>query len=252
MLIAQLSDLHLCATGPLAVKNVYAERAVDALLRLDPRPDVVLLTGDLTEYGTREEYGLLRTLIGRLPMPAYAIPGNHDERAALRAAVAEAGYLNPGSLHYAVETRPVRLIGLDSIIPGRVEGALDEDALGFLDESLSAHPDVPALVFLHHPPFRSGLPGKDSIRLLAGADGLALVLARHPQVERVVAGHHHRALQARFGGTLCQVAPPVRYMTPEECGIPATHEIDHEPAGFLLHHWIEGQGLATRVCPLLV
>lgn len=251
MLIVQLSDLHLCEAGPLAAKNVFAERAVDAVRRLDPQPDLAILSGDLTEFGTAAEYGLLKRLLARLSVPAYAVPGNHDDRDAMRAAFRAEGYLPAsGRLNFVVETRPVRIVALDSLIPGEVEGALDEESLRYLDDVLSAAPDVPALVMLHHPPFRCGLPDKDRIRLFAGAERFAAILTRHPQVERVVAGHHHRALQGRFGRALCQVAPPVRYMTPEERGETPTHEGDDEPPGFLLHRWVEGGGLATSLCPL--
>jgi 3',5'-cyclic AMP phosphodiesterase CpdA len=251
MLIAQLSDLHLCAGGFLATKNVYAERAVDAVMRLDPRPDVVILTGDLTEFGTAEEYDLLLRLIGPLPMPVYAIPGNHDIREAMRASFRPFGFLpEAGPLSFVVETRPVRLIGLDSIIPGRVEGALPAATLDLLDQALSSAPGTPTLVFLHHPPMACGAASKDGIRLFSGAERLAEIVSRHAQVERIVAGHHHRAIQARFGGTLCQVAPPVRYMSPAERGEEARHETDEEPPGFLLHRWVPGAGLATHLCPL--
>lgn len=251
MLIAQLSDLHLCEAGPLAEKNVHAERAIDAVMRLDPRPDLVILTGDLVESGAPGEYALLQRLLEPLPMPVFAIPGNHDDREAMRATLNAQGYLPPtGPLNYVVETRPVRLVGVDSIIPGKVEGALAAETLDFVARTLAAAPDVPTLVFLHHPPFRCGLAEKDSIRLFEGTTEFEDILARNRQVERVVAGHHHRALQGRFGGALCQVAPPVRYMSPAEYGAASSHESEDEPAGFLLHRFIAGSGLATGLCPL--
>jgi 3',5'-cyclic-AMP phosphodiesterase len=251
MLIAQLSDMHLCASGMLATKNAYAERSIDAVMRLHPRPDVVILTGDLTEFGTAEEYGLLQRLIGRLSMPVFAVPGNHDVREAMRESFRPFGFLpEAGPLNFVVETRPVRLIGLDSLLAGRIEGAAAAATLDFLGRALSSAPGTPTLVFLHHPPLVSGVDAKDGIRLFTGAECLAEILSRHPQVERIVAGHHHRAIQARFGGTLCQITPPVRYMSPAERGEEASHETDEEPPGFLLHRWVPGSGLVTHLCPL--
>ena len=82
MLIAQISDLHVRPAGALAYgvseTNLSTEHAVHALLRLDPAPDCVLVTGDLTDCGLDEEYALLSGLLARLPMPVYAVPGNHD------------------------------------------------------------------------------------------------------------------------------------------------------------------------------
>jgi 3',5'-cyclic AMP phosphodiesterase CpdA len=84
MLIAQLSDMHLRAEGQLLYDRIdtaaYLERAVAHVLTLDPRPDVVIMTGDLVEAGKPEEYARLRRLIAPLPMPVYVIPGNHDAR----------------------------------------------------------------------------------------------------------------------------------------------------------------------------
>jgi 3',5'-cyclic-AMP phosphodiesterase len=252
MLIAQLSDLHICLKGDLGAKNIFAERAIAALSRLNPRPDIVILTGDVTEFGTAEEYGMVSQMLSRLDMPIYAIPGNHDDREEMRVVFREVDRLAAGRalLNYVIETRPVRLVGLDSTIPGRVEGALTGATLHFLEETLAMEPRVPTLIFLHHPPIMTGLESKDSIRLFEGADRLASILSRHPQVERLVSGHFHRSIQARFGTTICQVAPAVRYMTPAERGDPDEHEFDEELPGFLLHRWIEAVGLVSHICPI--
>jgi len=251
MLIVQLSDLHVCLREPLSAKNAFAQRAIDAVARLSPQPDAVIVTGDLTEFGTPDEYEYLHRLLAPLGAPVFAIPGNHDDREAMRVHFPLNGHGAPGApLNGVVETRPVRLIGLDSTIPGRVEGALAEATLDFLEEMLAKEPETPALVFVHHPPFLTGLDSKDDIRLFEGAERLESILSRHPQVERIVCGHYHRAIQGRFGNAVCQVAPPIRYMTPAERGDRAGHESDEELPGFLLHRWIGGAGLVTHICPI--
>jgi 3',5'-cyclic-AMP phosphodiesterase len=250
MLIVQLSDLHVCLEGALAAKNVFAERAIRSVSRLRPRPDAVILTGDITEFGTLEEYEFVSRMLSPLDMPIYAVPGNHDDRDAMRAGLRLDLSAGKGPLNYAIESRPVRLVGLDSIIPGRAEGGLPEATLDFLEETLANAPQVPTLVFLHHPPIMIGTEGKDGIRLFKGADRLANIMSRHPQVERIVSGHFHRSVQARFGSTICQVAPPVRYMTPAERGDAHEHELDEELPGFLLHRWIETVGLVSHICPI--
>src|SRR5688572_26915768 len=96
MLIAQLSDPHIRSPGQLLYDRIdtagYLERAVAHVLRLDPLPDIVIITGDLVDGGKADEYALLRSLLAPLPMPLYVIPGNHDARGPLRAAFAEAGF----------------------------------------------------------------------------------------------------------------------------------------------------------------
>jgi 3',5'-cyclic AMP phosphodiesterase CpdA len=251
MLIAQISDLHIRPPGVLAYgvseTNASAERALHALLRLDPRPDVVILTGDTTDCGLDAEYAVLKDLLARLPMPVYAVPGNHDRRDAMRDAFAGGGYLPAeGELNYVVETRPVRLIGLDSLVPGESHGALTPATLDFLAAALAAAPDVPTLVFVHHPPFVCGIGHMDRIRLLEGAERLDSTLSAHPQVERLVTGHHHRGVQVRFGGTLCQIAPSVAHQVALDLRDEAPSCFVLEPGAFLLHHWVDGVGLVTH------
>ena len=109
MLIAQITDTHIKPDGALAYRRVdtagFLARAVDHLLHLDPRPDVVLATGDLVDGGTAEEYQRLRWLLAPLPMPVYLIPGNHDDRENLRRVFDHHRYLpRDGSfIQYTVE-----------------------------------------------------------------------------------------------------------------------------------------------------
>ena len=83
-MIAQLSDPHL-RVGPDDQGSATAlERAVAAVLELGPLPDAVLVTGDIAEHASAEEYELARRLLAPLPMPVHVLPGNHDDPAAMR------------------------------------------------------------------------------------------------------------------------------------------------------------------------
>ena len=81
-LLLQLSDLHIREPGRLAYGRLdtapYLRQAVDSILRLAHRPDAVVLTGDLTDFGRAEEYAHLRSLLAPLTMPLYLMPGNDD------------------------------------------------------------------------------------------------------------------------------------------------------------------------------
>ena len=251
MLIAQISDLHVRPKGELAYgvaeTNSFAERAIDALLRLSPRPDLVVLTGDATDCGLEEEYSLLADLLNRLPMPVYVIPGNHDRREAMRNTFWHAGYFPEfGELNFIVETRPVRLVALDSLVPGETHGALSDATLEFLDRALAEARDVPALVLVHHPPFICGIGHMDRIRLLRGAERLADIIAANRQVERLLTGHHHRPVQVRFAGTICQIAPSVAHQVILDLREEAPSCFALEPPAFLLHQWIAGTGIVTH------
>src|SRR5204863_3477551 len=97
MLIAHITDTHITAPGTLLMGIVDTasalERAVASLNRLDPSPDITVLTGDLVESGASEEYAHLRALLAPLRMPVFAIPGNHDAREPMREAFIGDGYL---------------------------------------------------------------------------------------------------------------------------------------------------------------
>jgi 3',5'-cyclic AMP phosphodiesterase CpdA len=253
MLIAQISDLHIRPQGALAYgiveTNVYLERAVFALLRLDPRPDCVLVTGDLTDCGLAEEYALARQLLGRLPMPVYVIPGNHDRREPCRQAFLGDGYMpQDGALNYVAQCGPVRLVALDSVVAGAGHGALAAETLAFLEQALAADRSAPTLVMLHHPPFATGIRHMDAVRLLEGGDELARIVASHPQAQRLLCGHVHRSIQTLFGGAICQAAPSVAHQVTFDLGEASPSCFMLEPPGFLVHSLIDGTFVSHTVC----
>jgi 3',5'-cyclic AMP phosphodiesterase CpdA len=255
MLIAQLSDPHVRPEGMLyqgvVDSNAMFAAAIAQVNGLDPKPDLVLLTGDLVDKGTKQEYLALKGLLAALDIPALVIPGNHDDRDALRAAFDDHSYLPAsGPMHYAAGDRgPVRIVALDVTVPGRHHGAVDEDAAQWLDATLSAEPHRPSIVMMHQPPFESGVPYLDAYLCREGGR-FAEVIARHSNVERIVCGHVHRFMQLRFGGTLLCTAPSTATaialrLKPDAA--PASHL---EPPAMLLHHWRPGVGLVTHLVPI--
>lgn len=251
MLIAQLSDLHVTANGStlsgVVPTNTMAERAVAALLRLTPRPDLVIISGDLTEHGRPQDYAALRTLLAPLPMPVYAVPGNHDRRDAMRAAFSSDSYLPArGPLNFTIESRPLRIVGLDSVVEGQGYGALFPETLDYLDTALAAAPDVPTMIMFHHPPAACGIAHMDNIRLLEGGKELARILGVHRQVQRLVTGHVHRPVLLNFAGVTCQISPSVAHQVELDLTPDGPAAFNLEPPAFLLHAWDEAHGLVTH------
>lgn len=250
MLIAQLSDLHLVAPGTLyqglVDSNAMLADAVAALARLDVPPDVVIISGDITEHGTADEYAEARRLLAGIAAPVIAIPGNHDERAAFRAAL---GGPADGPLHAVRDDLgPVRLIGLDVTIPGLHHGDFDAAAEAWLADRLAEAPDRPTLIAMHQPPFASGIGFIDPYRCI-GEDRLAALLARHPQVERVVCGHVHRAMTTMLGGRIVSMAPATCSSIALRLAPWAEPASFIEPPGFLLHRW-DGRAMVTHHVPI--
>ncbi len=250
MLLAQISDLHFLPKGTLAFGRIdtagYLERAIDHLNALQPAADAVLITGDLTNDGDAAAWAELTGLLGRLPAPIFPVPGNHDDRELMRKAFAGRGlFPESGPLRFAVDLGPLRLIGLDSLIPGQPGGRLGPPQLGWLDEQLVRAPERPTLVALHHPPFRTGIDHMDAMMLEDG-EALAAVVGRYPQVARVLCGHVHRSIQCRFAGTLGQIGPGAAHAVELTlAGAPARWVL--EPPAVLLHEWRADRGLVSHL-----
>ncbi|MBI1779133.1 MAG: phosphodiesterase [Proteobacteria bacterium] len=252
MLIAQITDLHIRRLGERAYSGEIdtAERLASTVVFLNdfqPRPDLVLATGDLVDYGRAEEYANLRRVLDPLQMPLYLIPGNHDDRAALRAAFPDHGYLPPeGFLHYTIEDRPLRLIGLDTIDPGKGSGLMCTERIAWLDARLAEAPGRPTLIFMHHPPFMTGIKEMDDLWCFGG-DRMGEVVQRHPQVERVICGHLHRATQMRWYGTIALSTPATAPEVALTLRGHGTHGWELAPPHVGFHLWQDKAGLVSHV-----
>jgi 3',5'-cyclic-AMP phosphodiesterase len=250
MLFCQITDTHIKAGRKKAYGIVdtatMLERCVEQILRLPQRPDAVIATGDLVDYGRPDEYALLRDLLAPLTMPLYLLPGNHDVRDGLRQSFPDHPYLQQWApfVQYAIDDHPVRLVALDTVIPMQGGGELCSDRLTWLDRTLARQPEKPTIVALHHPPFATGIGHMDRIGL-KGADGLAQVIARHPQVERVIAGHLHRPITQRFAGTVASTCPSPAHQVALDIAPDAADNYVLEPPGFQLHWW-NGSALVTH------
>ncbi|NEP54658.1 MAG: phosphodiesterase [Moorea sp. SIO3C2] len=199
-LIAQISDLHVQAPGQLAYgvvdTNPLVVAAIAHLNQLSVLPDVIVASGDLVHRGTPAEYDQLKTILAPLQIPLYLMPGNHDQRDALRQAFPDHTYLSQDQQHlsYTIENYSVRLIMLDTIIPGKGSGSVDAERLSWLAHQLAAAPDTATIIFMHHPSFPTGMPWMDR-RPVQGQAALAALIQQHPQIERISCGHLHRTIR---------------------------------------------------------
>lgn len=249
MLFAQISDTHIRRKGKLLHHMVnpakYLRRCVERINALSPRPDAVVATGDLVDRGKYAEYIRLRKLLQPLEMPLYVIPGNHDDREAFRRAFFDHPYLPPsGPINYTVEDYPVRIVALDSTF-GRIPGGvLDDERLHWLERTLAEQPNRPTVILMHHPPFRTGIGPMDAHGFV-GVETLGDIIARSPQVERILSGHIHRAMQVRWHGTLACTAPSSSHQLVLETLERNPFGLVLEPPGFALHEWTADGGMAT-------
>jgi 3',5'-cyclic AMP phosphodiesterase CpdA len=254
MIIAQITDLHVVDRDTLlngfVRSNAQLAEAVAHINQLNPVPDVVFASGDLTENGSESEYEMLLEIVSDLVPPLFVIPGNHDDRDTLLEVFSSRHpYLpRPGAAfaHYTIDEYPVRLIGLDTNVPGQPHGMMCEDRLLWLDEQLNLDRQKPTMIFMHHPPFRTGVHWMDAAGLHGGR-AMEEIVSRHRQVVRVACGHIHRPIHVAWGGTIASSAPSTCYQVSLVLGDQEGFEIAMEPRTVQLHVQDPGYGLVTHL-----
>lgn len=207
---------------------------------LRPRPQAILLSGDLADHAADAEYRVVLERLTPLGVPLYPLPGNHDRRDALRR-----HFDLPGDggapVQYAADLGPVRLVVVDSTHPGEDWGAFDEERLAWLEQELAGHPDRPTLIAIHHPPLVTGVPGMDDMGLRpTDREALGGVVERRPHVRLVLAGHMHRGLTGDLVGRPVFVAPSI-YTAAGLDFCSEEVELTDEPPGFAVHALLDGR-----------
>ena len=262
MPVAQISDPHRwrrasCSTrqrrpprqapGPSWSRIDTAACLAHVVVELNalaPRPDVVVVTADLVEHGPAAEYEHLRALLAALVTPVFVIPGTTTSREGMREAFGCEGYLpRAGFLHYAVEDYPLRIVALNTHVPGEHGGLLCAKRLAWFDSALAATPGRPTVVLMHHPPFATGIAHMDRYGLRDTA-AFAEIVSRNRQIERILCGHLNRAIDRRFAGTVAGTAPSTAHQVLLDL------EPQAPPPGYQLHLWREGTGLVSHTTML--
>lgn len=248
MLIAQMTDIHIGfepEAKPEELNRVRFRATLERLLKQPNTPDLLLLTGDLTDRGDAESFARIAEALTVCPFPVYPLVGNHDSREQLLRVFPECPS-EGGFIHYAIEREGLRILCLDTFEPGRHGGAFCTARAQWLAGQLAAHPDTPTLVFMHHPPVVSGIDWMDPSPDEAWIARFAGVIAGHGQILAIHCGHLHRPLHASFRGIPLGVTPSVaplvaldvRTIDPE---VPDNRVlITTEPPGYALHRWENG------------
>ncbi|OQW49127.1 MAG: hypothetical protein A4S09_03430 [Proteobacteria bacterium SG_bin7] len=237
MLIAQITDTHIMPRGQEwlgdAETNVHRrlERVVIAINNLKPAPDIVVLTGDNID-GTNHSgaYSALKEILSELRTPYYVIPGNHDDREGLRSV-----FQAQRDSSFVFDHSEARVIGLDSLAPGKDFGFLGNDQLQFLKQSLNERRDVPALLFAHHFPVNVGIEVFNQMTL-RNAEDLENIMRFYPHVIGLVCGHFHNQFSTLFAGKPLYISPscaPNFFF--ESADAKRASHINLEPPQFSLH-----------------
>ena len=241
----QISDTHLLADTAMESHGVNPyqnlERVVTHVAHLDPGPAFAIFTGDLISDDDAQTYRHVRALADRLTSPVYFAMGNHDLRQPFRRIVLEE--TSPGSqpYHYAFDAAGYRFVVLDSVVEGQVAGELGAAQLNWLDNTLAASPRLPTILFMHHPPVRTGVAWLDE-HAFGNGGSLLDILAAHPQIQRVFFGHVHMPMQITERGIQFSSAPSSAYQFGDAVTSP---KVCSGAPGYGIVHLMDGQ-LSSR------
>ena len=213
MLVAQITDTHIKPNGRLAYGNVLdssscLKNVVKHCNEFNPTIDLVIVTGDLTDGGQFEEYEEFNKIMEDLKVPWFVIPGNHDNKHILMEFFDAHEYLPRSEKYcnYVIDKYPFVLIGLDTTVLGESYGEFCNERLKWLEKNLQRFSSKPALLFMHHPPFVTGIDGMDN-QNLKNSSKFFEILKSYPQVKHIACGHVHRATETVIEGIGISIAP---------------------------------------------
>ncbi len=151
-----------------------------------------------------------------------------------------------GALNYCIDDHPVRIVVLDTCLPGLHHGEVDAQSLSWLERTLRSDPDKPTLLVMHHPPFISGIPYLDDYRF-ADSTPTAEVLRQFSNIEAVLCGHVHRTMVKRWAGTVVVSCPSTTTEIALQMAPGAVPQSYLGPPACMLHCWDASRGLVSHL-----
>ena len=247
MIIAQISDTHIMASDdPDDRREGRIEtlrRCVADINTLDPQPNVVIHTGDMTQNGKHGEFVTARDVLAGLVMPFYPTPGNRDGSLPMIKAFQNLSQ-NDAFMLYAADAETVRLIAMDTIAETGNKGDFTKEKLAALDALLFKAQDHPTALFMHHPPFNISTSREPyQYYRPEAANEFSDLVARHPQLIRLFCGHSHRDYRAKIGSMLASTMPSIAIdlrldtYPDDKMDVPVYH----------LHRYTDGAGFETEL-----
>ncbi|MEO0751265.1 MAG: phosphodiesterase [Pseudomonadota bacterium] len=253
--ILQITDTHIVAPGHLANGVVDTGSAlaatVETIAACKDRIgaiDLVVVTGDLTDHGTPDEFSEFQRLMVPLDLPMIAVPGNHDTRETMRAAFKTLPWMpSEGPINIRVDLEDVTILALDTLVEGAPYGALSQTTLDWLRKMMAHADETPVLLAMHHPPVASGIALMDR-QGLRNSEELAAILSGCETQCRIVAGHLHRNVASLFAGHLTSVCPGTSHAVTLDLGPSPNNTLTMEPGGMQLHCF--GEDTTTHTLPV--
>lgn len=252
MLIAQITDIHIGfePNNPEEFNRKRLLQALERLVSITPRPDILLATGDITDLGDLDSYQWLKQAFDSLPFPVLPCMGNHDIRANFSTLFPDVP-VSQGFVQYESEVGPLRLLILDTLEEGRHGGAFCEKRAGWLKEKLSEKADQPTVIIMHHPPVESGIDWMTTDSHEPWVARFKAVVQGQAQIVGILCGHLHRNVSVQWAGqTVSICASTAPQVALELAPIDSTMTDDRpmivaDPPVYALHYW-NGRELVTH------
>jgi len=255
MLVAHISDPHICEPGRLTYGHApmaeHLALCVEDINKQLLQPDLVLLSGDVTnDFNLAQAEHAARILAG-LNCPYYLVPGNHDDREILWQVFG--GKACPsrraGFIDYVIESKPLRIIALDTLQVGEPAGKFSKAQAHWLRECLRNGGAQPTLLFMHHPPIKLGVPETD-LDLFIGAELLGDVVQDFPNIQRILCGHIHLTTHSAWRGTIVSTAPSLGMQLHLDLTQANPSQFVLTTPAYLLHHWLPDGHLVSHAIQL--
>ncbi len=224
-----ISDLHFVAKGRVQNHDprVRLQAAINHINEHHKDATCCVISGDMVDRGTAEDYAALAKMLKTLTIPVYPMVGNHDNRALFKEHLPLPDMGGSDFIQYAIETKDAVLLCLDSLKPGSDAGAYCSNRQTWLSEKLDHYADQPVILFIHHHPMPLGLPMQDQDRLLDGQDFLSLMAGRS-NIRHLCIGHIHRPMSGVINDIAFTTMRSVLYQAPAP--IPAWDWNSFQPA----------------------
>lgn len=232
--LLQLTDCHIVPEGKRLFTLDPAERlrqAVADINRNHADAALCVLSGDLTDAAAPEAYRSLRQILSELHVPYRLMPGNHDDRSALRAAFPDIEADEDGFLQSQLDTPAGVLLFLDTVEAGIHSGVYCKQRCRWLERALTEAKDEPVYLFLHHPPMDIGMPRLDQYRILQ-SEGLADVVGRFPNIRHLFFGHVHRPIAGSWLGIPLSSVPGTNHQNSLDLSEGRANVVSLEPPAY--------------------
>ncbi len=248
MRIVQISDLNIGAKGdenPAAKKMAEnLQLTIANVNQLTPKPDLVLINGNITNDGSPESAAHARELLDTFEMPYKLVCGPQDDRRTTlgvfeHACANEVG----GVVSYMVEGFDLRIIGLDSLGHNGTGGHICQKRLNWVNERLAENQTKPTLIFMHHPPMKLGMQAADA-EGFNNADVFGQLVQHYSHIKAIFSGHVNFASHTCWNETVVSTAPSMGMESALDT-METGEAVSGAPA-YNIHHYTEFGDLVSR------